>query len=448
MNKNLVRSLSVFLCFLFLFVPFFNPLTVSASAIAGSVDIGLIYNDVVSVAPELVPFALVLIAAGYTFNNTDELINKAQELSDKMKPTTIEWAKKFASSLESGGQVVAKFSSSVLDDIKSGFSSLFNDVKDIPIEFTYLVCPGIGVLSNLGALTQADLLAQDSAGLISVGNTIAQKTLNKLETVRLVIYNGINEFKTLSSSLNKNIVNKITSFYHLVEGKLLSIRGHIADIYRLCEAKFVSIGGDLADIYRLCEGKLVSIRGDLADIYRLLEGKLVNVNWYLADIPRKLEGKLIDIRSYLKQINDVSWLKDVKTSLSTGFSNLTSSFDDAINNIKNFFNPPPDVKPDTSIGNEFDDDVDGAIGSATGSFGFIEDAFSKLTDWSAGFLVVGYFINMLTQVSFINYLINFSLALGLLALSLNLFGSILSSTKPNSSARNTAKTPNAGKKGG
>lgn len=192
------------------------------------------------------------------------------------------------------------------------------------------------------------------------------------------------------------------------------------------ESAVSNLRTNISTLLTSVKDNLTTLKNDFANKFPQLYDKLSNFK-------DNFDSYLSDVTDWFSVLNDN--LKAKLDSVSSGLSGLRRDISYLFNNIgdkiKSAFGVPTDIEPDTSIGNELDSETEEIIGNAEGAYDFVEQAFDKLLEWGAGFLVVGYFINSLTQISFLNYLVNFSLALGLLALSLNLFGSILTASKGN-----------------
>ena len=390
-------SILVLCCAILVFIGC-KPITASANT--ATIDIGIAMNDVIAVDPMLVPFALTLIAAGYVFNNTDELIDAAQDLSDRMKPTTIEWAKKFANSLESGAQAVAKLTTSVIDDLNQGMSALWEDVKAIPKELSYLVAPQ--TLTNLGTLSLTDILVQDVAGILTETQTITQRMSTLLSNIKAGILAIPQSFVTAIDSLGTTFKAEFDQF----------------------KTWFVNINNNLKE-------EVHQIPNWLSSINTNMKSELGQIKTWFSNVNTTIKNEILGIKTTLGQIKDTAIGK-----VTTAVENVGLKIDSLIGTIT------AALTPNNGSGGEDNKNANDTINSGiNGMIPFFGSGKDYLAEYSTGFLAAGLLFNSFADIPFINQLLFISVTIGLIG---TLLGIALNVAQSDSTARSSNKSKAGG----
>lgn len=395
MKNNFIRFLTLFTCCALLFVCISNPVRVSAAT--ATIDIGLAVNDVASVDPLLIPFALALLAAGYVFNNTNELIDAAQDLSDRMKPTTIEWAKAFANKIEAGVQTVGKLTSSVISDINAGITELWNDGKAIATDLSYLVAPE--VLTNLGSLSMTDILLQDISGILTESQTITQRM----------------------ASLLSNIKTGILAIPQTITASIESLGVSFKAEFDQFKTWFVNINNNLKE-------EVHQIPNWLSNINTNMKSELKQIKGWLSDINTNIKNEILGIKTTLGQIKDTAIGK-----VTTAVDNLGAKLDSVTKSITSLF------KPDYTISPEDDEKNKTFFTDGFNFFGSVNSGESEslLGQYGAGFFVASSIMELFLSITFFYDLILVSLCIGFVGA---LLGIIANSSRDGISTKSKAKS--------
>lgn len=395
-SKIIISSVLVLSLFLFCFC---NPLVASANTTTQTfVEIGMNYQDIVQVAPYLVPIILLLVACEWYYSNTDAIVAKAEEIWNNTSTAFHEW-------VMSHGPIVGSSALKIHNSVRTEFNEQMSneeDPKKLPEDKPYLLVPPS--LLSLNTLTQNDVLSADISGALAEGNQLQKEGNGILSNIRSGIASlslAIQEcFQTISSTFKAEF-DQFKTWYKNINDNL--------------------------------KEEIHQIPNWLSNINTNMKNELGQVKTWLSNINTNLKNELLGVKTTLVQIKD-----NAIAGVTTAIDNVGIKIDNAVEAIKQAI-----AGGNGNGGGDDDENIKGVVGDSAGKFmPFFGTGKDYISEYSAGFLVAGMIFNKFADIPVLNKLIFVSATIGVLGALLGIALNASQSEKnrtPKEKTRSNAK---------
>ena len=390
--KNYSRFFIVVLTMVLLVSSVFNPITASANAAAGLIEVGMNINgiqEIATVAPYLSVIILIMVGAGYVFSNAEEMVISAENLSQRLSVTTIEWAEQAAEKIKAGATHLK-----LLPQVKTEMNNQMGQDdpnKKIPGTNPYLLIPPTLLAMNM--ISQGETFTDDVSGLLAEQNELAQ------QSNRLLLYIGdaINEMSLSFSAELKAIKTTFTSQF--VDFK----------------EWYSAINENMKEESRQVKNKLTTINENVKEEFRQVKNKLTTIN-------ENLKEEIIQVRSKLTTINEnmKSYINDLISTLEAGVLRIEAKIDSITNP-----NADPVAPPASGGAGSGDGGNSGNAGNTVSSgvnkgIAWFGNSNGIFAEYSSAFLVATMIFNLFVDIPIFNNLLIVSASIGLVGVFLGI----------------------------
>ena len=408
--KNYSRFFIVVLTMVLLVSSVFNPITASANAAAGLIEVGMNINgiqEIATVAPYLSVIILIMVGAGYVFSNAEEMVISAENLSQRLSVTTIEWAEQAAEKIKAGATHLK-----LLPQVKTEMNNQMGQDdpnKKIPGTNPYLLIPPTLLAMNM--ISQGETFTDDVSGLLAEQNELAQ------QSNRLLLYIGdaINEMSLSFSAELKAIKTTFTSQFVDFKEWYSAINENMKEESRQVKNKLTTINENVKEEFRQVKNKLTTINENVKEEFRQVKNKLTTIN-------ENLKEEIIQVRSKLTTINEnmKSYINDLISTLEAGVLRIEAKIDSITNP-----NADPVAPPASGGAGSGDGGNSGNAGNTVSSgvnkgIAWFGNSNGIFAEYSSAFLVATMIFNLFVDIPIFNNLLIVSASIGLVGVFLGI----------------------------
>lgn len=424
---NLISAKRTFIILLCLSVVLFvslRPVQVHASATM--VNIASNYQDVIQVAPYLLPIILILVGVSWWWDNSDDLADKAMEIYNNGSVSLRNWANDVAQQIIDGSSAF-KLTTSVATEINTKLSSN----NQIPDDKKYIMLPPD--LLSLRSLQPDEVLTSDIISSIdenlAAGNKLTQESNILLNTIKIQMstwHNKLDEFRLQVKDMGwivqsglSNLQSTLNTFEDATRTLLRAINSNIHN----------DLNQTMKDLRLGIISEFTSLKSSLTNLLepiRTLE-RAINDNTYngLRNVQNALNNRFRELNVTLDEykVGILEYFTAVKNQLVSLPATISQSITSALGGL------PPEL---SSSEEKYNHLISGGDKIPV----MLGQAIDLLSKYKTAFLAVTALFGALIGISNINDLLIFSFALGLLPLVVNLLQSFVSSDR-NEAKRNS-----------
>ena len=166
----LKRFLTFLLCFFVLFFISVRPVVASANSVVldpsnSFVNIATNYQDVIQVAPYLVPIILLLVGTQWWYVNSEDLADKAMDIYNNASDSFRAWANNVAQDIIDGTSAFK-----LTESVSTEFNNHVGNGNKVPDDKKYIYLPPD--LLSLSSVSPDDVLLSDLSDSIDENNSL------------------------------------------------------------------------------------------------------------------------------------------------------------------------------------------------------------------------------------------------------------------------------------
>lgn len=279
--KKTQSIISICLCLILLFSVVSSPIRANADSFVGVMQIATNYQDVINVAPYLLPIIIIIVALDWTNTNADAIAAKAEEIYNNGTSALRAWGQDCAQQIIDGTSAF-KINSSIRDEINR-YSTNGNKMDD---KDKYVLLPPD--LLALGTVNRSDVLTEDATELLKANNDLIQKSnrlLTELKANILLLPNLI--ANSLSSSFS-NLVSELESLRSDLNNEI----GYIKNVAGTIEEWTGNVNDTVAEFGRDTEIWLGNVNQSVGVYGKQTVDWLKNVNSNLVHYSTKIDTSI------------------------------------------------------------------------------------------------------------------------------------------------------------